>query len=302
MSIEKLHIENTASFSLKAKMRDYSQLIKFRLNVTVVFSTFLGFLIGANSPIHWMDLLIVCGGGFLTVGAANGINQIIERDSDKLMRRTENRPLAQNRMSIMEAIIASLIMGAAGVILISAYLNPLCGILSFASLVTYGFIYTPLKKYTPLNVYIGAFPGAVSPIIGYAASHGSLDILALCLFVIQFVWQFPHFYSIAWLLDDDYKRAGLKMMPLGAKKDKAGAMQIVIFTATLLPVCFLPYALGVGSLWSTLLLEICSLFFFYRSIMLLKDLGNGVARKLMFTSFFYLPLVFVIMLLDKLIG
>ena len=194
-----------------------------------------------------------------------------------------------------------MVLGAAGVILIAYFLTPLCGILSFLSLITYGFIYTPLKKVTPLAVYIGAFPGAVSPIIGYVASHGHLDILALCLFIIQFAWQFPHFYSIAWLLDDDYKRAGLKMMPLFAQKDKAGALQIVFFTGILLPLSFLTYYLGIGSIWSNIILELCSLYFFYRSVMLLKDLSNTSAKGLMFTSFFYLPLVFVIMLIDKLI-
>jgi protoheme IX farnesyltransferase len=299
MNAENIILSQSSSISLKLK--DYSQLVKLRLNLTVVFSTFIGFLLGAQGRIHWLDLLIVCLGGFLTVGAANGINQIIERDSDKLMRRTENRPIAQGRMSILEACITSLILGTAGVYLIAHYLSPLCGILSFLSLVSYAFIYTPLKKVTPLNVYIGAFPGAVSPIIGYAASKGSLDMTALCLFVIQFVWQFPHFYSISWLLDDDYKRAGLKMMPLGAKKDKAGAIQIVAFTAILLPLSFLPYFLGLGSVVAAIVLEAASLYFFFRSIMLLKDLSNLSSKKLMFTSFFYLPLVFIIMLIDKLI-
>ena len=301
MNTEKIYIENSASVTLKSKMRDYSQLIKVRLNLTVVFSTFIGFLLGSSGSVHWMDCLIVCAGGFLTVGAANGINQIIERDSDKLMRRTENRPLAQNRMGIAEAAITSLILGAVGVILIGYYLSPLCGILSLASLIAYGFIYTPLKKVTPLAVYIGAFPGAASPIIGYVASHGSLDMMALLLFIVQFAWQFPHFYSIAWVLDDDYKRAGLKMMPLFAKKDRSGALQIVLFTAILLPLSFLPYMLGLGSIWSAIVLEVCSLYFFYKSIVLLKEVTNASARGLMFTSFFYLPLVFIIMLLDKLI-
>lgn len=301
MIAEKIYAQRSLALNLKNKARDYSQLIKLRLNLTVVFSSFIGFLIADSTDVNWFGLMIVSIGGFLTVGAANGINQIIEKDSDKLMRRTENRPLAQDRMSIGEAAIACMLMGAAGVLLISYNLNWLSGFLALISLCLYGFVYTPLKRLSPIAVHVGAIPGALPTIIGYVAASGKLDAVAWTLFIIQVLWQFPHFYAIAWLLDDDYKRAGLKMLPLGAAKDKKGAIQIAVFTGLLLPVCFVPVLLGFGSLVGCILLCICSLFYFGQSIKLLNDLGNKSAKQLMFTSFVYLPVVFIIMFIDKIL-
>src|SRR2546426_774787 len=174
MITEKTYKASAISFSLKNKLTDYAQLIKLRLNLTVVLSTFIGFLLGSQGHVNWTGLLVVVVGGFLTVGAANGINQIIEKNSDRLMKRTENRPLATGRMSVEEAVIACMAMGIAGVWMIAAYLNPLSGILSLVSLCLYGFVYTPLKKITPLSVYIGAVPGALPTIIGYVAAAGSV--------------------------------------------------------------------------------------------------------------------------------
>jgi heme o synthase len=302
MLTNKVYTNGAISFSLKNKLRDYQQLIKLRLNLTVVLSTFFGYLLGSTGAIHWTGLLVVVVGGFLTVGAANGINQIIEKNSDKLMRRTENRPLASNRMSIEEAVIACLIMGIAGVWLISAYLNTLAGLLSLASLCLYGFAYTPLKKITPFSVYVGAVPGALPTIIGFVAASGTLGMLGWILFIIQFIWQFPHFYSIAWICDDDYKRAGLKMMPVGTTKNKKAALQIVVFSLLLLPVSALPFIFGYSHIVSTLLLVICSAMFTWQSVILYRTLENKAAKKLMFISIMYLPIMFLIMLLDKMIG
>jgi heme o synthase len=302
MLTNKVYTTTTAAFSLRNKLRDYQQLIKFRLNLTVVLSTFFGYLLGSNGAIHWSGLLVVVIGGFLTVGAANGINQIIEKHSDKLMKRTENRPLASNRMSIEEAVIACLVMGIAGVWLISAYLNTLSGILSLISLCLYGFAYTPLKKITPFSVYVGAIPGALPTIIGFVAASGTIGMLGFILFTIQFIWQFPHFYSIAWLCDDDYKRAGLKMMPVGTGKDRKGAMQIVLFSLLLIPVSVLPYIYGYSHIITTVLLVACSALFTLQSVNLYKSLENKFAKRLMFTSIMYLPVMFLIMLVDKIIS
>jgi protoheme IX farnesyltransferase len=289
-------------FSLKNKLKDYQQLIKLRLNTTVVLSTFFGFLLGSPGHIYWAHLLIVVLGGFLTVGAANGINQIIEKNSDKLMRRTENRPLATNRMSVEEAVIACLVMGVAGVLLITLYLNMLAGVLSLVSLILYGFVYTPLKKITPISVYVGAIPGALPTIIGYVAASGTIGALGWILFIIQFIWQFPHFYSIAWICDEDYKRAGLKMMPIGTVKDRKAAIQIVLFSLLLLPVSVLPYIYGYSHIATTVLLFICSGMFTMQSIKLYRSLDNKDAKKLMFYSIIYLPLMFLILLIDKMIS
>jgi len=302
MLTKKLYNDKSISFSFKNKLKDYSQLIKLRLNITVVFSTFIGYLLGSSGHVNVLGLVVVVAGGFLTVGAANGINQIIEKNSDRLMKRTENRPLATNRMRVDEAVIACLIMGIAGVWMISSYLNVMAGLLSLLSLCLYGFLYTPLKKITPISVYVGAIPGALPTIIGYVAASGSMGVMGWILFLIQLIWQFPHFYSIAWICDEDYKRAGLKMMPIGTKKDQKAALQIVIFAALLIPVSILPYYYGYSHIISTVLLVLVSTLFTGQSIQLYRSLSNASAKKLMFFSFMYLPVMFLILLIDKMIS
>ena len=302
MVTKNIYKDGAVSLSFKDKLRDYQQLIKLRLNLTVVLSTFFGYLLGTTGHVNWNGLLVVVFGGFLTVGAANGINQIIEKNSDKLMKRTEDRPLATNRMSVTEAAIACLIMGIAGVFLITAYLNLLAGVLSLASLCLYGFVYTPLKKITPFSVYVGAVPGALPTIIGYVAASGTIGALGWILFIFQFIWQFPHFYSIAWICDEDYKRAGMKMMPIGTKKDKKAAFQIVLFSVLLLPVALLPYKFGYSHIGTTIALFLCSALFTWQSIVLYRNLENKEAKKLMFYSIVYNPLMFLIMLIDKMIS
>jgi len=302
MLANKAFQEKGVSFSLKNKLRDYSQLIKLRLNITVVFSTFIGYLLGSTGHINLTGLIVVVAGGFLTVGAANGINQIIEKNSDKLMKRTENRPLATNRMSVEEAVIACLIMGVIGVGMITVYLNTLAGVLSLVSLCLYGFLYTPLKKVTPLSVYVGAVPGALPTIIGFVAASGVMGVMGWILFLIQLIWQFPHFYSIAWLCDDDYKRAGLKMMPIGTSKDRKAATQIVVFAALLIPVSLLPYMYGYSHIVTTAFLVLVSGLFTWQSIQLYRTLSNASAKKLMFYSIMYLPVMFLILLIDKMIS
>lgn len=292
---------NTTAISFADKWQDYKQLVKFRLNLTVVFSTLVGYLIGIENHFSWSQFFYLLVGGFLTVGAANTINQIIERDSDRLMKRTENRPLAKGRMSIAEATIASLIMGIIGVLIISLNLNHTAGLLSLLSLCLYAFVYTPLKKVSPIAVYVGALPGALPVLIGYVAATGTFGIAAWVLFAIQVIWQFPHFYAIAWVLKDDYKRAGLRLQPLGSGKEKGAASQILIFTLLLLPLSVLPYLLGFGTLIGMTLLLIVSLYFGWMALNLYRKLENNFAKKLMFGSFAYLPIVFLIILIEKVV-
>lgn len=289
-----------SSFSLKAKIKDYNQLVKLRLNLTVVMSTFVGYMLGSpTTGIDWLGLVIIVVGGFLTVGAANGINQIIEKESDAKMRRTENRPLAQGRMSVWEAVAACLIMGLGGVWLIGYFCNTYAAILSFISLFLYSFVYTPLKRISPISVYVGAIPGAIPPMIGFVAAGGAIGTQAIVLFIIQFIWQFPHFYSIAWLLDEDYKRAGLRMHPIGAQIGPAAAVQILIFTAILIPVSFLPYVVGTNSIWACLALAVCAAFFTWPAFQLYEEQTNKEAKKLMFGSILYLPVIFIVLMVDK---
>ncbi|MFI5222371.1 MAG: heme o synthase [Bacteroidia bacterium] len=295
-----IHNEDVIRASwMRSKITDYNQLVKTRLTLLVVFSAVITFLTANHgNPVQFFNLIILAIGGFLVVASANGINQIIEKNYDALMKRTANRPVATNRMSVTEATIASTIFGIAGVILIGLFLNQLCGLLALASLIIYAFIYTPLKRVTPLSVFIGAFPGALPTLLGWVACTGHIGVEALVLFGIQFLWQFPHFWSIAWILDEDYKRAGFKMLPMDGK-DKKSALQILAFTILLVPAGFLPVFEGMCGIVSGSIAVGMALVLSYFALKLFLSCENKDAKKLMFASFLYLPLVQIAFLIDK---
>jgi len=282
------------------KVTDYNQLVKTRLTFLVVLSAVITYATAAfNQGIVWFDMFILIIGGTLVTGSSNGINQIIEKNFDKLMVRTANRPVATNRMSVTEAVIASALMGITGVLLMGYYLNPLAGGIAALSLVMYAFIYTPMKRVSPISVFIGAFPGALPVLIGYTAFSGALTYEALILFGVQFFWQFPHFWSIAWILDDDYKRAGFKMLPTYFK-DKKSALITLAFTICLLPIGLMPTFEGYTGLTSGIIAIAGGLMLSYFSFRLFKTCDNKDAKRLMFASFLYLPLVQFAYLFDKL--
>lgn len=287
-----------ARTDIAAKIRDYKQLVKLRLTILVVFSTAIGFLIASPATLDWTSFTVLLFSSFLIVGASNAINQIIEKDSDKLMTRTANRPLAQNRMSVREAIVASIIMGVSGVIIMGTFLNQFSALLAFAGMIIYGFMYTPLKKITPIAVFVGGISGAIPPLAGYVAASGEIGLLAIVLFSIQFFWQFPHFWAIAWVKNDDYLKAGLKLLPLGSKKDKTSALLICLFTLILIPLSLVPAKLNLVSTTTSIILMVISFGFLWQTIKLYKTLNDKDALKLMFGSFLYLPLVFTLFLLD----
>ncbi len=281
------------------KVTDYNQLVKTRLTFLVVLSAVITYATAAfNQGIVWFDMFILIIGGTLVTGSSNGINQIIEKNFDKLMVRTANRPVATNRMSVAEAVIASALMGITGVLLMGYYLNPLAGGIAALSLVMYAFIYTPMKRVSPISVFIGAFPGALPVLIGYTAFSGAFTYEALILFGVQFFWQFPHFWSIAWILDDDYKRAGFKMLPTYAK-DKKSALITLAFTICLLPIGLMPTFEGFTGLTSGIVAIAGGLMLSYFSFRLYKTCDNKDAKRLMFASFLYLPLVQFAYLFDK---
>src|SRR5476649_1753022 len=225
---------------------DFSKLIKLRLTFLVVFSASISFLIGSkvNGQIVWGNWVMLIVGGFLVTSAANCFNEIIEKDLDKLMKRTMDRPMPAGRMTTGQGLVLGLFMGIVGTYLLGS-LNILTGLLSVFSILLYAFAYTPLKRKSPIAVFVGAIPGALPPLIGYVAAHGKIDTIALILFGIQFVWQFPHFWAIAWVLDDDYKLAGFRLLPT-QKRDRASAIITFIFTVALLPVSLLPTFMGFG--------------------------------------------------------
>lgn len=284
--------------AVRQKVQDYQQLIKTRLTALVVFSAAVTYLTAAKGQINWVDFSILSIAGFLVVAASNGLNQIIERNYDLLMVRTANRPVATNRMSVTEAAIASTIMGIVGVALMGLFLNQLTSLLAFASLISYAFIYTPLKRVSPISVFVGAFPGALPVLIGWTAFSNHISAEALILFGVQFIWQFPHFWSIAWILDDDYKRAGFKMLP-SYGKHKNTALQNLAFTLLLIPIGFLPTQEGFTGLTSGIIAILAGLAMTYFAFRLYKTCDNKDAKRLMFASFLYLPLVQIAYLLDK---
>lgn len=287
------------SFSLKSKLRDYSQLLKLRLTLTVVFSAAMGFILAPAATIDWPLFWLLVLGGTMVVGAANGINQVIERDYDKMMVRTANRPVATQRMGINEAIIFSLVTGLGGVFLLGYYFNDVTGYLALFSLISYAFIYTPLKRISPIAVFVGAFPGAVAPMLGWTAVTGSIDAGAIALFVIQFFWQFPHFWAVAWILDDDYRRAGFYLLPSFEGRGKKSAFQVLIWTTVLIPAVLLPLQIGIVGMVSTIIALIASASMVWLAARLYKDCSIKNARTLMFAAFIYLPVVLLAFVFDK---
>jgi len=279
---------------------DFKKLIKLRLTVLVVFSASVSFLIGSKEQgeINWINWLILTIGGFLVTGAANGFNEIIEKDLDKLMSRTSDRPLPAGRMTTGQAMVLSLCMGIFGTYIL-LILNALTGILSVFSIFLYAFLYTPMKRKSPIAVFIGAFPGALPPLIGYFAAFDQpiISSTAIILFSIQFVWQFPHFWAIAWVLDDDYKKAGFRLLP-AKKRDRTSAFITLLSTIVLIPVSLMPTVYGFGGYIVGGISLVCGLIFCWYAIQLFFKLDIPSAQKLMFGSFFYLPIVQLSLLFD----
>jgi len=290
---------------------DFKQLVKMRLTMTVVFSASIAFLIGSKQQgdINWAHWMILTLGGFLVTGSANGFNEIIERDLDKLMKRTADRPIPAGRMTTGQALVLSLLMGIAGTYTLVT-LNFVAGVLSVFSILLYAFLYTPLKRKSPIAVLVGAFPGALPPLIGYYAAFSQNDLavysqqnpaaillIPVVLFAIQFVWQFPHFWGIAWVLDEDYKRAGFRLLPT-MKRDKVSAFLVFLSTLAMLPVSLLPYFFGFGGIVVSLVSVVGALGFSWYGLKLFLKRDLAAARRVMFTSFFFLPLIQLLLLFD----
>ena len=279
-------------------IRLFLELIKFRLSFLVTFSAVFGFLLSSNY-INYFSLFILIISGFFITGSSIINNQIIEKDSDKLMNRTKNRPLPTNKISSRNALFISLALCITGLILMVLFLNKLTAILSFLSLFIYTFLYTPLKKVGPIAVFVGAIPGALPPLIGWAASTNDISLEALIIFSIQFIWQFPHFWAIAWVSDDDYKRAGFKLLPNNGKKNFSTAVNIMTYTMFLIPLGLLPTIFGITGLTSGVVAVVCAILFLIQTLRLIKDYSKASALRIMFGSFIYLPVVQLTYIIDK---
>lgn len=281
---------------LSQKLRDYVMLVKFRLSITVVFSAAMVYLFAGGMETHLVVFILA---GFLITAASNAINEMIEADTDKLMRRTMQRPLAAGRMAMTEAILATGIMAVSGILLMWYFFNPLAALLGALSLLSYGFIYTPAKKMSPAAVFIGAFPGAIPPVIGWAAATGGLNNIALIFFAIQFIWQFPHFWSIAWVAYDDYAKAGFYLLPAISGKTRASAFHILLYSFLLIPVSLVPYMAGITGNISAMLILAAGLLCLFQAWRLYKSCHAKDAKMLMFSSFLYLPIVLIALFVDK---
>lgn len=277
-------------------------LTKARLNLSVVYSALAGYLLGTQdySIAH---IVYLCAGGFLVVGAANGFNQVLERDRDARMKRTRNRPLPTGRLTILEAMMACTIMAFAGLWFLYL-INPLTVGFGAFALFVYVLFYTPLKSAGPIAVFVGAFPGAIPALLGWVAATNRFGIEPGTLFAMQFLWQFAHFWAIGWIADDDYKNAGYSLLPSG-KRDKKTATQILIYTLFTIPVSLLPAFGLTGDLTlspvAAVLILLAGLYFLFFAIKLFKNREIKDARSLMMASIIYLPVVQLIFVLDKLI-
>jgi len=290
-----IEIPNTTSPVIVdySKTQAYVKLTKFRLSFLVVLSAVISYFTLAQE-INIIKIIAITVGGFLVTGAANGFNQVIEKDLDKLMVRTGGRPLPQNILTRKEAFIFCSILALIGIFVLSYWVNILSGLLGALSVILYALVYTPLKRKTPFSVFVGAFPGAIPTLIGGVAGSsgfGEFSFHAWLLFAVQFMWQFPHFWAIAWVSHDDYKKAGFFMLPSLGGRDKSSAFQIVIYTLFLIPVSLLPQVFGLANLISGVFVFLFGLFFLAQALTLYLKTDVASARKLMFGSFIYLPLV-----------
>jgi protoheme IX farnesyltransferase len=291
------------------KIKDYLQLMKPSLSIMVVFSSVISFLLTKGSEDYvwdkWIMISLLFAGGMLVTGSANAINQVVEKDTDAMMKRTAKRPVASGRMSVQEGWAFAIVTGAFGVFILGNYFNWLAAGLAAFSLFLYAFIYTPLKKINSIAVLVGAIPGALPCLIGWAAGDNSLTIGGWVLFAFQFFWQFPHFWAIAWVAHKDYSTAGFKLLPSEQGPTKFTALQTIVYSLLLVPVTIIPYFVDMCS-YETLsgkigigLIVLANVFMISRCVMLYKNMDVASARRVMFGSYLYLPVVMLALLLSK---
>ncbi|MBS1615664.1 MAG: protoheme IX farnesyltransferase [Bacteroidetes bacterium] len=284
---------------LIGRARDYSQLLKPNLSFMVVFSSVIGYLLAPGISFQLTPVLELFIGGMLVTGGANTLNQIIERETDALMHRTQNRPLPAGRMMPPEAVIVACSSGLIGSLLITVAFNPLAGLLSLLSLGLYAFAYTPMKRIHPISVFIGALPGAMPPLIGWVAATGHMGLGGWILFLIQFFWQFPHYWAIAWVCFEDYARAGFRMLPSYEGKTRFTGLQCMFYSIVLVPLLLLPRLIGMSGNWSMYISIGCGILYFIASVLFYLKNDKRSAKMVMFGSFIYLPVVLLALYFDK---
>jgi protoheme IX farnesyltransferase len=292
--------ENNRSSTFASKAKDYYQLIKFTLSFTVVFSCVVCYLLAPNVKVFdWWMIAVLFLAGMLVTGSANAINQAVEKDTDAIMKRTGSRPVAAGRMSQSEAYTFAVIAGLVGVAMMCYFFNLSAALLSAFSLFLYAFIYTPLKKINSIAVLVGALPGALPCLIGWVAGNDDFSLGGWIYFGIQFLWQFPHFWAIAWVAHEDYSKAGFKLLPADKGPTKFTAIQGIMYSVLMIPVGLLPYYFGYTGLTSAIVVMACNVFMVVQSIKLYQQMDVKAARRVMFSSYIYLPIVLLALLADK---
>jgi protoheme IX farnesyltransferase len=305
---------NSASYNLVLKFKDYFLLMKFTLSFTVVFTCVISYLLAPNIVEYsWLYIIILFVAGLMITGSANAINQAVEKDTDALMKRTGKRPVANGRMSANEAYVFAAIAGIGGILLMYFFFNLNSALLSAFSIFLYAYVYTPLKKVSSIAVLVGAFPGALPCLIGWVAATGLISPFAAIhvkgniysngagwvLFGIQFLWQFPHFWAIAWLAYKDYAKAGFKLLPSQEGPTKFTALQSVLYTLVMIPVGILPYYFHITGIISLWIVVAANIFLLLQCVRLYKEVNVAAARRVMFSCYIYLPVVFLSLLADK---
>ena len=286
---------------LMNKLRDYSQLIKPSLSIMVVFSSVISYLLAPKVVEYdWKMIVLLFVAGLLVTGSANAINQVVEKDTDAMMKRTAKRPVAAGRMAEAEGWAFAIITGVIGVFMLGNFFNWLSAGIALFSLFLYAFIYTPLKKISSISVLVGAVPGALPCLIGWAAGNDALSTGGWVLFLLQFMWQFPHFWAIAWIAYKDYAKAGFKLLPNELGPTKYTAIQTIIYSLLLIPVGIIPYFIGMSGTISLAIVTIANVFMVWRCVQLYRNMDVPSARRVMFSSYIYLPIVLLALLADKL--
>jgi protoheme IX farnesyltransferase len=299
---------------LKATLKNYGQLMKFTLSFTVVFTCVICYQIAPNiTSFDWFNILILTFAGLCITGSANAINQAVEKDTDAQMKRTASRPVAAGRMSQQAAYTFAILTGIIGVSLMAYQFNVLSAVLSAFSLFLYAFIYTPLKKINSIAVLVGAFPGAIPCLIGWVAATNEFSPMAsfivdgktysnaggYALFLIQFLWQFPHFWAIAWVSHTDYSKVGFKLLPADKGPTKFTALQAVMYAVLMVPIGFLPNYYKITGEWSMWVVLVANIFMVVQCVRLYQNMGVPAARRVMFSSYIYLPIVYLALMANK---
>ena len=291
--------ESALPLSLRARLTAYVELTKPRITVLIVLTSAAGFVLGSRGAVNYaLFAHAMIGIAMLSSGIAT-LNQFAERDLDGLMRRTAERPLPSGRLMPLEALWFGVLLTVMAEVYLALLVNGLSAVLGVAVIAGYLFLYTPLKTRSTLSTAVGAFPGAVPPLIGWAAARGEVDISAWVLFAIVFLWQFPHFLAIAWMYREDYGRAGIRMLPVVEPDGRVTGQQIIAYTLMLIPVSLLPTFLGVSGKVYLIAAIVLGLLFLVSGIRAALSKSNQHARQLLLASVLYLPLLFGVMVLNR---